>query len=99
MWRKVNVIVLLTTLTVINANYHVGFRFQRLQRTVLNETNVTQEESNTEESERSRNLTAIRLANEHFIRIRREYRCRTPRPKLIHVKDFYDVPSKEYLPR
>ncbi|XP_054164868.1 uncharacterized protein LOC128962518 [Oppia nitens] len=45
------------------------------------------------------NLTAIRLANEHFLLIRTQYRCRKPRPKIIKVKDFYDVPSKEYLPR
>lgn len=47
----------------------------------------------------NQNLTAIRLANEHFIKIRKLHRCRLPRSKLIRVKDFYNVPSKEYLPR
>lgn len=49
--------------------------------------------------ERRQNLTAIRLAYEHLNQIRTHYRCGTPRPTLIRVKDIYNVPSKEYLPR
>lgn len=104
----------MTALTLSTAHYSNSSspRLQRLQRT-LYETNgrTIISDENSPESQTTeanvlttttssvQNLTAIRLANEHFLLIRTQYRCRTPRPKLIKVKDFYDVPSKEYLPR
>lgn len=44
-------------------------------------------------------LEDVRSANEHFLRIRTTARCRVPRTRVVHVKEFYSDPSKEYLPR
>lgn len=47
----------------------------------------------------SQELEDVRSANEHFLRIRTTARCRVPRTRVVHVKEFYSDPSKEYLPR
>ncbi len=98
------VLVFITSFSVLTANYinSSSARFQQFQRTFYESSGVVNQEEH--QSERSahhsrQNLTAIRLANEHFLLIRTQHRCRLPRPKLIRVKDFYDMPSKEYLPR
>ena len=107
--------VFMTTLSLVTAHYSNSSspRLQQFQRTFY-ETNgrTISSDDNSPETVTTasnlltttttssvQNLTAIRLANEHFLLIRTQYRCRIPRPKLIKVKDFYDVPSKEYLPR
>lgn len=102
--------VLMTTFTLLSAHYSnsSGYRLQHLHRSLYGttvesgseaETTVTPTELITSTANSVQNLTAIRLANEHFLLIRTQYRCRTPRPKLIKVKDYYDFPHKEYLPR
>lgn len=47
----------------------------------------------------TQDLEDVRRANEHFLRIRTTARCRVPRTRVVHVKEFYSDPSKEYLPR
>lgn len=47
----------------------------------------------------SQELEDIRLANEHFLKMRASGRCKIPRERVIRVKDYYPDPSKEYLPR
>lgn len=57
------------------------------------------ESSRTIESTERQNLTGLRLANAHLQKIRANHRCGHPRPKLVHVKDFYANAEKTYLPR
>jgi len=45
------------------------------------------------------NLTGVKLANDHLLKIRQNHRCRHPRPRLVRVKDYYIGADKVYLPR
>lgn len=96
--------VFITSFTILTANYinSTSARFQQFQKTFYETSRGGyHEEHQSEESvhHSRQNLTAIRLANQHFLLIRTQHRCRVPRPKLIRVKDIYYSPSKEYLPR
>lgn len=46
----------------------------------------------------SQEIEDVRIANEHFLRIRTTAGCRLPKPRVVHVKDFYSDPDKDYLP-
>ncbi|XP_035206341.1 uncharacterized protein LOC118181333 isoform X2 [Stegodyphus dumicola] len=47
----------------------------------------------------NRDLDDVRMANDHFLRIRNRARCRAPVAQVVRVKDYYPDPSREYLPR
>ncbi|XP_064481481.1 uncharacterized protein LOC135394596 [Ornithodoros turicata] len=46
----------------------------------------------------SQEIEDVRMASEHFLRIRTTARCRLPKTRVVYVKDYYSDPSKEYLP-
>lgn len=42
--------------------------------------------------------TSIREAINHALKVSREGSCKTPRPRLVRVQDFYPHPGKTYVP-
>ena len=43
--------------------------------------------------------TELTLANTHFLRIRTEFSCQRPRPRLVYMKDLFLSPEKMFMPR
>ncbi|XP_076322478.1 uncharacterized protein LOC143231738 [Tachypleus tridentatus] len=43
-------------------------------------------------------LEDVRRANDHFLKIRSRAECKTPRPQVVRVKDYYPDISKYYVP-
>lgn len=46
----------------------------------------------------SKGLAEIKKANEHYLKVYNNARCKLPKERVVKVKDFYPDPSKEYLP-
>jgi len=46
----------------------------------------------------SKGLQDIRHANDHYLKVHNQARCKLPKARVVKVKEFYPDPSKEYLP-